>query len=124
MPHKLENMLANAEVSVEFEDEREEALIRLAVQGKDVHEFLESTVGRFVIGAARQDQVDIENKLTSLKPNTPWRRRKIVELQQEYEAIGLAIQWLTEAVRIGMAVRFAPRVRDDGVVEFVYNPAA
>lgn len=103
MPHKLENMLANAEVSVEFEDEREEALIRMAVQGKDVHEFLEGTVGRFVIGAARQDQVDIEEQLTSLKPNTPWRRRKIVELQQRYEAIGLAIQWLTEAVRIGMS---------------------
>jgi len=29
-----------------------------------------------------------------------------------------------EAVCIGIAVRFAPRVRDDGVVEFVYNPAA
>lgn len=103
MPHKLENMLANAEVPVEFEDEREEALIRMAVQGKDVHEWLSGTVGKFVIGAARQDQVDIEEKLTSLKPNTPWRRRKIVELQQEYAAIGLAIQWLTEAVRIGMS---------------------
>lgn len=103
MPHKLENMLANAEVSVEFEDEREEALIRMAVQGKDVHEWLRGAVGKFVIGAARQDQVDIEEKLTSLKPNTPWRRRKIAELQQEYAAIGLAIQWLTEAVRIGMS---------------------
>lgn len=29
-----------------------------------------------------------------------------------------------EAVRIGMPVRFAPRPRADGVVEFVYNPAA
>lgn len=102
MPSKLEQQLANAEVSVEFEDEREEALVRQAVQGKDVHDWLHTPAGRFVIGAAVQDQRDIEAKLTSLRPNTFLRRRKITELQQDYAAIGLAIQWLTEAVTLGL----------------------
>ena len=102
MPSKIEQQLADAEVSVEFEDEREEALVRLAVQGKDVQDWLHSPVGRFVIGAAAQDQAEIESLLPVIRPNTFFRRRKITELQQKHEAIGLAIQWLTEAVKLGL----------------------
>lgn len=99
--HKIEQLLADAEISVEFRDEHEEALVRMAAQGKDVEEWLRSPAGRFVIGAAAQDTRDIESELTTIKPNTPWRRRKIVELQQRHEAIGMAVQWLRDAVVIG-----------------------
>ena len=102
MPTVVENFLESAEVPIEFEDEREEALVRIAVQGHESHDFLTGTVGRFVIGAALQDQSDIEEQLTRIKPNTPWRRRKIGDLQQKHEAITLAVGWLCESVRLGM----------------------
>lgn len=96
-------LLHEAEVPVEFEDAREEALIRQAVLGSEAQDFLLSQVGRFVSGAAVQDQNAILEKLTTIKPNTPWRRRSIEALQQEYRAIELAIGWLTEAVKLGSA---------------------
>ena len=103
MPTKVEEYLHDAEVPIEFEDEREEILVRQAVQGKDVQDWLLSPVGRWVCGAGAMDQRDIESQLVTIKPNTPWRRRKITELQQQYEAINLAIGWLSEAVKIGAA---------------------
>jgi len=102
MPSKLEEMLHTAEIPVEFSDAREERLVREAAIGKDVHEWLSSHIGEFVIGAAIQDQQAIEEKLSRLRPNTPWRRRKISELQNEHQAIEMAIGWLCEAVQIGL----------------------
>lgn len=103
MPSNVVNMLHNAEISFEFEDQREEALYREAVAGKDIEDFLHSPAGRYVIGAACQDQLALEEKLTKIKPNTPWRRRKIAELQQEHAAITMSIEWLTSAVNIGLS---------------------
>jgi hypothetical protein len=102
MPTKLEAQLAAAEVTVEFEDEREEALIRIAVLGKDAHDFLSKPVGRFVAGAAHQDQIEIQEALTKVNPLSLFGRRKIAKLQQEHRAIELALGWLTDAVRLGM----------------------
>lgn len=101
MTTKAEEYLANAEVPIEFASAREEELVRQAAQGQDAREFLLSPIGRFVSGAAVQDQRDIEIKLTAIKPNTPWRRRRITELQQQHDAITRAIGWLCEQVNIG-----------------------
>jgi hypothetical protein len=101
MPTELEQQLAEAEVTVEFEDAREEALIRTAVVGKDAHDFLSSSVGQYVIGAAHQDQIAIQEALTTVNPLSLFGRRKIARLQQDHKAIKLALSWLTEAVRIG-----------------------
>jgi len=103
MPTKAEEYLHDAEVPVEFEDANEEILVRQAVMGRDAQDWLLSPVGRWVSGAAVQDQREIESKLTTIKPNTPWRRRRITELQQQYQAISLAIGWLSEAVKLGAA---------------------
>ena len=101
MPQKIEQYLQDAEVPLEFEDEREESLVRQAVLGHDIQDWLASPVGRWVAGCAAQDQRDIEEQLTTVKPNTPWRRRRIAELQQKHEAITMAIAWLSEAVKLG-----------------------
>lgn len=101
MPTKIETELHNAEVDVEFESPREESLLRVAVVGEEAHEFLHTSVGRFVVGAALQDQQDIEEKLATIRPNTPWRRRKIQELQQQHDAISRAITWLTDMIVLG-----------------------
>lgn len=100
MPRQVEELLADAEIPVEFEDQREEALYRVAVQGNDVRGFLDSPAGKFVIGAALQDQAEIEHKLATT--SVMFGRKKIQELQLEHRAITLAISWLTDAVRIGL----------------------
>ncbi|RLA45200.1 MAG: hypothetical protein DRH08_14445 [Deltaproteobacteria bacterium] len=92
-------MLHNAEVSVEFQDQHEESLYREAIQGKDVEDFLSSPAGRFVLGAACQDQLEIEEQLTKV---FPWRKRRIAQLQQKHQAITMAVEWLTSAVNIGL----------------------
>ena len=115
MPDRIEAALHEAEVQVEFENPREESMIRVAVVGRDAHDFLNTSVGKFVIGAALQDQIEIESKLASLKPNTPWRRRKITELQQQHEAITRAVAWLTDMVVLGQQTQDqleAERVRE------------
>jgi hypothetical protein len=101
MTTQLEANLADAEVSVEFEDEREESLVRTAVVGKDAEDFLASSVGQFVIGSAHQDQVAIQEKLTGVSPMSLFGRRKIAKLQMEHRAIELGISWLLDAIRIG-----------------------
>ena len=98
MPTQLENALHNAEVSVEFESAEEENLIRRAVVGVDAHEWLHTSTGRFVIGAAHQDLEQIKEQLATMRPMTPWGRRRELRLRQRYEAIELAISWLLDAV--------------------------
>lgn len=105
MTTKAEEYLHNAEVPIEFEDAREESLVRQAALGEDALSWLESPVGRFVCGAAVQDQREIEILLPTIRPNTPWRRRRIVDLQQKHEAITLAIGWITEQVTLGAAAK-------------------
>lgn len=105
MTTKAETYLHDAEVPVEFADEREEQLVRQAAHGEDARAWLESPVGRFVCGAAVQDQRDIEAQLATIRPNTPWRRRKITELQQKHDAISLAVGWITEQVALGAAAK-------------------
>ena len=103
MPTKAEQFLNDAEVPVEFEDAREESLVRQAVQGQDAQDWMLTPVGRFVCGAAVQDQREIENTLATIKPNTPWRRRRITELQLQYDSITRGIGWLCEQVNLGAA---------------------
>jgi len=102
MGQSIEEQLASAEMSIEFEDAREESLIREAVKGQEAREWLLSPVGRSVIEKAREDQEYLRAKIAQIRPNTPWRRRKIEELQQEYRSIQRAISWLADTVRIGV----------------------
>lgn len=101
MATELEESISHGEVPVAFEDAREEELIRVAVVGRDAQDFFYSPLGRFVLGTALQDTRDIEQQLTRIKPNTPWRRRKITELQNEHRSIKMAIAWLNDAIRTG-----------------------
>jgi hypothetical protein len=101
MPAELERILQNAEVPVEFESQEEEILIRTAVMGEDAREWMVTNpVGRYVIGAALQDQSDIE---TAIMRTPLWRKRKHHDLRAKHAAIGNAIRWLTEAVQVGMS---------------------
>lgn len=57
-----------------------------AILGRDARDFLNTELGRFLLGRAKQERDDA---LESLKNVYPWRRRKIQELQN--------IIWRTES---------------------------
>lgn len=101
MPTEVDAQLQEAEITIEFEDAREEALIREAVMGLEADDFLHSDLGRFVVGSAVQDQQEIEAKLARVNPHSIFGRRKIAKLQQEHRAVQMAVSWLTDCVRVG-----------------------
>ena len=98
----IEEMLGDAEIPVEYADQREEVLVRLAAQGQDVRSFLESPTGQYVIGAAVQDTVELERKIAKTWVLGPVGKRKLRRLQLEHKAIEMSIAWITESVKIGM----------------------
>lgn len=102
MPTKAEELLGYAEVSVEFEDAREEELIRIGVMGEDTRDWLNSELGRFVMAAAVEDQRSLEGKMARTWIIGPIGKRKMRKLQMQHEAISLAIGWLTERITMGM----------------------
>lgn len=99
--NQAEKELHNAEVSVQFEDEREEALVRQAVVGRDVRDWFDTAPGRYVRGCAVQEQREIEMELVTIPPVGEDNIRKIEELRKKHAAIGYAISWLGEAITIG-----------------------
>lgn len=101
MASKTERELHDAEISVEFEDAREEALVRQAVVGRDVRDWFDTTAGRFVRGAAVQEQRQIEQELVTIPPMGEENIQRIEELRKKHSAIAYAISWLAEAVKIG-----------------------
>lgn len=101
MTSKTESMLADAEISEEFSDQHERELAFAAIMGKDAEDWLQGDVGRFVLGCAIQDQREIEQKLVVTNAVTPWGRRKIAKLQQKHLAVGMAVEWLRDAVVVG-----------------------
>ena len=113
MATTAEQMLFDAEVPVYFADEREEQLVRQAAQGQDAEAFMLSNVGRFVCGAAVQDQREIEAALVNIRPWTPWGRRKIRKLQLKHQAIELGISYLCDQVQIGKGAEMVLREQDD-----------
>ena len=66
-----------------------------AILGKDAEEFVESELGRFIIGRAEQE---IEDAVNELKKCYPWRTRKIRELQNRIWRAESVQNWLAELV--------------------------
>lgn len=99
--HKTEQLLADAQVTDEFSDLHERELAMAAILGKDVEDWMSGDVGRWVIGCAIQDQRDIEQKIVQANVRTPWGRRNIAKLQQRHAAVGMAVEWLRDAVVVG-----------------------
>lgn len=101
MSNRIEDMVANAELSVDVEAKWEQEKYATALLGKEHEDFLHSPVGRYVIGCANQDVKELEAKIAEIRPNTRWRRRRIDDLRHERKARLLAIQWLCQAVLDG-----------------------
>ena len=75
-----------------------------AALGRDAREFLESDLGRYMIGCAQQEYADA---MIHLKTVAWWRRRKIIELQNRAWRAESFLVWLRDLVIKGKAAELA-----------------
>jgi pantothenate kinase type III len=66
-----------------------------AILGRDAEEFVQSDIGKYVIGCAEQEA---QEAMQQLKNVYPWRRRKITELQNKIWRAESLQQWLSELI--------------------------
>lgn len=69
-----------------------------AVLGRDAQEFLESDIGRYLIGRCNQEIAEAQDKLSMV---SPWRRNRIRQLQNEVWRAKSVKDWLVELVTAG-----------------------
>ncbi len=79
-------------------------LMAEAVLGRDAEEFLNSDIGRYLIGRCDQEIDEAQELLSTV---STWRRRRIQELQNRiYRAKSLKI-WISELITNGKAAEAA-----------------
>ena len=66
-----------------------------AMIGRDAEEFINSDVGKYLIGCA---EIEAQEAMDQLKRCYPWRRRKIAELQNKIWRAESVQTWLAELV--------------------------
>lgn len=66
-----------------------------AILGKDAEDFINSEIGRYLIGCADQEAFEAVEKL---KKVYPWRTRRITELQNEIWRAESFKSWIAELV--------------------------
>ena len=72
--------------------------------GEDAKEFLASDVGRYLLGRAEQDAQEAADKLKRI---SPWRRRRITELQNEIYRAESIKGWVIEMIQAGASAEHA-----------------
>ena len=77
----------------------DELLWAEAVLGRDAAEFLESDIGRFIVGRCDQEIADAQEKLAIV---SPWRRNRIKQLQNEIWRAQSLKAWVADLVRAGL----------------------
>jgi hypothetical protein len=66
-----------------------------AIIGRDAEEFVESDIGKYIIGCAEQEANEAMDQLKSV---FPWRKRKITELQNKIWRAESLQTWLAELI--------------------------
>ncbi len=78
-----------------MEDNDRRALIESAVLGKESEEFLTSAIGQYLISRVENE---IESARQSLESVSPWRRRRISDLQARIWRAQSFKGWLAELI--------------------------
>jgi len=78
----------------------EEVLLAEAMLGRDAEDFLNSDIGRYIIGRADQEIAEATELLTRV---SPWRRRRIAQLQNDIWRAQSVKGWLAEMITSGKA---------------------
>jgi hypothetical protein len=66
--------------------------------GQQAREFVESDLGRYLVGCAHQEILDAQR---ALKRVLPWRRRRIQELQNRIWRAESLLLWLRSLIEAG-----------------------
>jgi hypothetical protein len=82
-----------------------------ALIGKDAQEFFSSDLGRYMLGCAKQD---MEDAYVKLKTVSPWRWRRVRELQNQVVVAERFILYIRDLILRGKAAELALEERDDG----------
>lgn len=83
---------------------QEFGLVAEADLGRQAKEFLQSDIGRYLLGCAQQEH---QAALDGLKKTSPWRRRRITELQNQAWRAESFMGWLRELVIKGRSAEGA-----------------
>lgn len=73
-------------------------LVAEAILGKDAEEFLNTELGRYLVGRAEQEAADAMHQLKSVYS---WRRKKIQELQNKVWRAESVQQWIADLIISG-----------------------
>lgn len=73
----------------------DDPIVRSAVFGKQVEQFLDTAIGRYLVGRAEEEA---ERALSQLRTVAPWRRRRIMDLQNQVYRAEAFQQWLADAI--------------------------
>lgn len=71
------------------------ALKAEAILGKDAEEFIQSELGRYIIGRVEQER---ETAIQSLTRTSSWRRHRIKDLQNQIWRCDTFKSWLADMV--------------------------
>lgn len=98
-------------------------LLGEAMMGKDAEEFIKSDLGRYLIGRARQEAA---LAIGDLKRCSPWRRRRIRELQNRIDWAESFEGWLRELVATGQTAlksfdRLTAEAEDSAEIQEIMN---
>lgn len=75
-----------------------QALYAEAMLGKDAEEFLTGDLGRYMLARANEEEREAAEQLATV---SPWRRRRIQQLQAQLWRARSFKEWLTELVITG-----------------------
>lgn len=86
---------------VEFANKRERELLAQAMVGQDAIDFLNTPVGKYLHGCAKQKIWECVTEIAETNPDTRLGRRKIKRLQNEKAQAEMFSRWLAEAIQAG-----------------------
>lgn len=76
----------------------ENPLLRVAVFGRQTQDFLNTDIGKYLVQCAR---IDYDKALEELKTVSPWRRRKIQDIQNKAKVAENFMGWIDDAIQSG-----------------------
>ena len=86
---------------LEFVNEQEQQYFAEAVLGEEARQFLQSSVGRYLHGCAKQEYDQCRDKMWDLDPYTPEGKREFLQLKRQAQAAAFFLRWCVEAIQRG-----------------------
>lgn len=79
----------------------EDPAVRAAVLGKQIEEFINNDIGRYLTKRSDEEVQECLHKLKNINPLTPEGARAIAGLQFQIRVAERVIHWLAEAIHEG-----------------------